>query len=155
MNWRLPQLTRSVADGLTHTFTIRDDAIFTDGAPITAQTFADSINRVIALDEEAYDLLDGIVTSVTVDENGALVFQLTRPIPYFLGLVSLPPFLPVKTSEFPANELNQFPTSLTGNGVYLLESWNPGNTITLKANPNYQYGSIAKNRYHYSASVHY
>ncbi len=131
-------------DGLTHTFTIHDDATFTDGTPITADTFAYSINRVINLDEEAFDLLDGLVTSVSVDENGALVFQLTRPIPYFLGLVSLPPFFAVKESDFPADALNQFPTNLTGNGVYLFDSWNPGETITLKANPNFQYGPIAK-----------
>ncbi|GIK66287.1 MAG: peptide ABC transporter substrate-binding protein [Chloroflexota bacterium] len=131
-------------DGLTHTFTIRDDATFTDGTPITADTFAYSINRVITLDEEAFDLLDGIVTSVSVDENGALVFQLTRPIPYFLGLVSLPPFFAVKESDFPANNLNQFPTTLTGNGVYLFDSWNPGDSITLKANPDFQYGPVAK-----------
>ncbi|MBI5931226.1 MAG: hypothetical protein HY862_18100 [Chloroflexi bacterium] len=131
-------------DGLTHTFTIRDDAVFTDGTPITADTFAYSINRVITLDEEANNLLDGVVTSVTVDENGALVFQLTRPVPYFLGLVALPPFFPVKASDFPANDLNQFPTTLTGNGVYLLDSWDPGDSITFKANPNFQYGPVAK-----------
>src|SRR5262245_49908705 len=37
------------ADGLTHTFAIRPDAAFDDGTPITAQTFADSINRVVKL----------------------------------------------------------------------------------------------------------
>ena len=37
------------ADGLEHTFTIRPEAAFNDGTPITAQTFVDSIERVIAL----------------------------------------------------------------------------------------------------------
>ena len=40
-------------DRLTYTFTLRDDAAFSDGTPITAQTFVDSINRVRDLSRDA------------------------------------------------------------------------------------------------------
>lgn len=131
-------------DGLTHSFTIKSDATFTDGTPITAETFAYSINRVINLDQQGADLLEDVVESVSVNEENALVITITRPIPYFLGLVSLPPFFAVKESEFPAGETNSFPEAITGNGVYLLESWNPGETVNLTANPDFQYGPVAK-----------
>src|SRR5258708_37740314 len=37
------------ADGLTHKFTIRPDAAFDDGTPISVRTFVDSINRTLQL----------------------------------------------------------------------------------------------------------
>src|SRR5205085_391757 len=36
-------------DGLTHKFTIRPDAAFDDGTPISVRTLVDSINRVLRL----------------------------------------------------------------------------------------------------------
>ncbi|MBN1963979.1 MAG: hypothetical protein JW910_05000, partial [Anaerolineae bacterium] len=40
-------------DRLTYTVTLREGAAFSDGTPITAQTFVDSINRVVALNRDA------------------------------------------------------------------------------------------------------
>lgn len=130
-------------DGLTYTFTLRTDLTFNDGTPITADTFVYSIMRVMNLERDASQLMRGIVQSVSVDANGALVFQLQRPVPYFLGLLALPPFFPVLESEFSADDVNVTVDSLTGNGVYLLEEWSPGDIARLRANPNYTLGEAA------------
>lgn len=131
-------------DGLTHTFTIRSDARFNDGTPITAQTFADSINRVIRLNNQGSLALRDIVTSVTAVDATTLVFTLAVPIPYFEALVSLPPFYPLHPQDSPAESIHTDFATLIGNGVYILDDWIPGNTIQLRANPNYAFGEPAK-----------
>lgn len=130
-------------DGLIHTFTIRTDTSFTDGIPITAETFADSINRIITLNRGAAELMTEI-ESVTAIAEDTLEFTLTRPIPYFEGLVSLPPFFAYHPDDFPSNDIARSVDSLIGNGVYLLDSWNPGDFINFRANPDYQFGELAK-----------
>ncbi len=132
------------ADGLTHTFTIKDDAAFNDGTPITAETFAYSVNRVITLDYNPNNMLEDIGLSVAVGEEGELIFTTTRPVPYFEALVALPMFFPVDANDFPASEVNSFVASINGNGVYLLDSWDVGTSVNLVANPNYAYGDLAK-----------
>lgn len=130
-------------DGLTHTFTVRTDTTFTDGTPITAETFADSINRIIRLDRNAAALMTEI-ESVTATAEDTLEFTLNRPNPYFEGLLSLPIFFAYHPDDFPSNDVNRSVESLIGNGVYSLDSWNPGDFISLRANPDYQLGDLAK-----------
>jgi peptide/nickel transport system substrate-binding protein len=131
-------------DGLTHTFTIRDDAAFADGSSITAQDFANSINRVLDLDYSGAVILEDIGLSVEVSEDDELVMTTNRPIPYFEGLVALPLFFAIPASDFPMDDVVQFPTSLTGNGVMTLANFDPGDEIELHANPEYAYGEPAK-----------
>ena len=79
-------------NGLIHTFTIREDAVFNDGTPITADIFERSINRVMTLNEDGAFIMNGVVESVSASDAQSLVFTLEVPIPYFDALVSLPPF---------------------------------------------------------------
>lgn len=128
-------------DGLTHTFTIRPDAAFNDGTPITAQTFADSIQRVLDINAAGADLLEDIGLTVAVDdEEDALLLTTARPIPYMEGLVALPPFFAVDVSDFPSGDVQRNPTSLNSNGPFILAEWDPGTHLHLQTNPDYAYG---------------
>jgi peptide/nickel transport system substrate-binding protein len=122
-------------DGLTHTFTIKSDAVFDDGTPITAQTFADSIMRVMALNLSGSGIITPTVDSVTVNSANALEIKLHQPLPYIDQLVALPPFAPVHPAIFTKDALNRTPEKLISNGVYKLESVDAGKSITLTANP--------------------
>lgn len=131
-------------DGLTHTFTLPETATFTDGTPITAETFAKSVNRVLMLDRSGADIMRNVVETVTAPSPTTLIFTLYEPIPYFKALVSLPPFFATHPDDFPADDINREPTRIIGNGFYMLDSWAVGNFVYLKANPNYQFGEPAK-----------
>lgn len=111
-------------DGLTHTFRIRPEAAFNDGTPITAQTFADSISRVLRLNGRAAAVITPYVRAAAVDETGALQLTLTKPLPFVWQLVALPPFFPVHPHSFPADRLNRQPgaDSVHSNGIYRLSS---------------------------------
>ncbi|MBN1202415.1 MAG: hypothetical protein JXJ20_11210 [Anaerolineae bacterium] len=130
-------------DRLTYTFTLRDDAVFTDGTPITAQTFVDSITRVRALKEDAEQAIEPYVAAVDATGSGELVFHLTRPVPYFLALLALPPYFPVHPILVAKTQPVPYPQALIGNGPFLLESFTARTEIVLTANPDYAYGPPA------------
>jgi ABC-type transport system substrate-binding protein len=136
----LASAVRVSEDRLTYTFTLRDDAAFSDGTPITAQTFVDSIGRVLALKRGAADAVEPYVASVVATTSGKLVFRLTRPVPYFLGLVSLPPYFPQYPDLAQSEQPQPFPAHLIGNGPYLLGEFRVRDQITLTVNPHYTFG---------------
>ena len=122
-------------DGLTHTFTIRPDAAFDDGTPITAQIFVSSIKRVLALNGRGGIAIRPYVKDVSVNAEGALVFTLINKVPYFDALVALTPYSPVNPANFPADSFNNAPDNLVSNGVYKVGKFDVGNSITLISNP--------------------
>ncbi len=122
-------------DGLTHTFTIRPDAAFDDGTPITAQTFADSINRVLTTSGHGAAVITPYVKSVSVNADKALVITVNQPIPFLEQLLALPPYFPVHPSIFKKDSLNPSPQQVIGNGIYKLEKLGVGTSITLTASP--------------------
>lgn len=127
-------------DGLTHTYTIRSDAAFDDGTPITAEIFADSINRVINLGRDGAEFVSRYVASVTASDAVTLVFTLHTPLPDFDALVGLPPFFPQHPDSYPEGDildLSALNLDLITNGAYRLESFEPGTSLTLSANTNY------------------
>lgn len=134
-------------DGLTHTFTLPDTATFTDGTPITAETFANSINRVLTLDRSGAGIMRNVVEQVIATSPTTLEFTLFEPVPYFKALVSLPPFFATHPDDFPTDDINREPTQLIGNGPFLLDSWAVGAYVNLSANPDYQFGEPARTAY--------
>jgi len=127
-------------DGLTYTFTLRDNLQFADGTPLTAQTVVDSIARVQKLNGQVAGLVTGYINSVTAPDAKTVVFKLQRPIGFFNALVATPPYYPVNPKIYTADALNKFPTTLDGVGPYRLTSYKPKEQGVLEANPKY-YGA--------------
>jgi peptide/nickel transport system substrate-binding protein len=123
----LAESHQASADNLTHTFRLRADAAFNDGTSITAQTFADSINRTLRLNGRAAAVIAPYVRSATVTETGALQLTLAQALPlsFVRQLVALPPFFPLHAQSFPADRLNQRPelSALRTNGIYRLSAY--------------------------------
>ncbi|PJF42721.1 MAG: hypothetical protein CUN50_03005 [Candidatus Thermofonsia Clade 1 bacterium] len=123
----LAESHQASADGLRHTFRLRADAAFNDGTPITAQTFADSINRVLRLNGRAAAFVAPYVRSAAVDDSGALQLRLVKALPssFVRQLVALPPFFPLHAQSFPTDRLNQRPelSALHTNGIYRLDAF--------------------------------
>ncbi|MBO9309420.1 MAG: hypothetical protein J7551_06515 [Chloroflexi bacterium] len=123
----LAESHQASADNLIHTFRLRADAAFNDGTPITAQTFADSINRALRLNGRAAALIAPYVRGAMVTEAGALQLTLAQALPlsFVRQLVALPPFFPLHAQSFPADRLNQRPelSTLRTNGIYRLSAY--------------------------------
>jgi len=137
LNYELALATShtSSADGLTHTFAIRPDAAFSDGTPITARTFADSINRVRTLKARGSIAVTPYIKSAAANSDGTLAITLTAPIPYIEQLLALPPYFPIHPSQLAANRLNAVSDKLVSNGVYKVGTFEAGKSLTLVADP--------------------
>ncbi|MBI5959106.1 MAG: hypothetical protein HY866_10250 [Chloroflexi bacterium] len=128
-------------DRLDYTFTLRPDAAFSDGTPISAQTFVDSITRVMDLNRDAAQVVKPYVDRVEATPAGELVFHLIQPVPYFLQLLALPPYFPQHPTLIAAEQQQPFAENgLIGNGPYLLDHFLVNREIGLIANPDYTLG---------------
>lgn len=137
--------------GKTYTFTLRSDARFQDGRPITAEDFKYSLER--SLDPRtrspvaatylgdivgATERLQGKATSVSgivVVDAHTLQITIDSPKSYFLSKLTYPTAFVVdrKNVESGPNWF-QHPN---GSGPFQLKSWQPNVQIVLVRNPNY------------------
>jgi ABC-type transport system substrate-binding protein/class 3 adenylate cyclase len=80
-------------DGLSYTARLRDDAVWSDGEPVTAGDFVFAWQRIREDDLPTAHLLVDIADAVAVDER-TLEIRLRSPRPYFPYLLALPPTFP-------------------------------------------------------------
>jgi len=149
------------ADGNVYTFTIRADAAWSNGAPVTAHDFVYAWRRILSpglASEYAYMLHSiknaqpfnagtltdfGEVGAKALDDR-TLEVTLENPTPYFLAMQVHNAWYPV---HGPAIErfgcMDERGTKWTrpgnhvGNGPFMLERWAPDEVITVVKNPHY------------------
>jgi peptide/nickel transport system substrate-binding protein len=133
-------------DGLTWTFTIRDDIKFHDGTPATAEDAAWAINAVID-NPDGWAALSGYVggfkEAVAVDDK-TLEIHLEHPIGNMEYRVSFLYVLPRKDFEqfkTPEDLQNFTNDKAVGTGAFKLTNWDKDKGILiLEANPDYHLG---------------
>lgn len=134
-------------DGKTYLFTLRKNAKFSDGSPITAQDIVFTVKKAQdpALKSPEYANWSGV--AVVADDQQTIRFTLTKAYAPFLGLTTLG-ILParlwqsVSATEFPFSTLETSPVgtgpfkvaSISRNASGLIES------VSLTENPNYVLG---------------
>jgi len=125
-------------DGLTYTFGLRDDALWSNGERVTADHFVNSYRRVTApTSTSAYAfLLDPVREYVAVDES-TLKIRLIERTPHLLALLSMPVASPIPAMEVDTDSFVN-PDKFVGNGAYLLTSREAGGAIRLRRNPYYR-----------------
>lgn len=132
-------------DGLTYTFTIREDAVWSDGTPITSDDMIFAIgaiqNEDIATSLESSVALVDVATKI---DDKTYEVSLTQPDCAALSQLGAIRFLPAHKfaadySDFEDNALNLNP-DISG-GPYILESWAPDEGQRYRANPDYWDGA--------------
>ncbi|RLL42800.1 peptide ABC transporter substrate-binding protein [Oceanobacillus piezotolerans] len=145
-------------DGLTWTFTLREDAKWSNGDPVTAHDFVYAWQRAVHPDtgsEYGPYMMGGVIKNATavntgevaVEELGVkaeddytLVVELENPTPYFESLTTFGTFLPLNQA-FVEEQGDKFATStdtLLFNGPYTLENWtSTASEWDLEKNENY------------------
>jgi len=124
-------------DGLSYTFTLRDNLVFADGTPVTAQTYVDSWERLNTLEGQVSGLMQLYIESVEALDDYTVVYHLKATFGFFPALSATAPLVPVSPNIFPADEILQFPEILDGIGPYRMVSYVPGEQMVLEANPYY------------------
>jgi peptide/nickel transport system substrate-binding protein len=127
-------------DGLTYTFTIRDDANWSDGTPISAndvkftfdaiarpevetirKSFIESISAINVIDEKTFEV---VLTDANCNIWGDLS-TLIMPAHKFAA----------DFSDFTSSEFNNAP-DISG-GPYIVDEWAPDEFVRYTANPTY------------------
>lgn len=117
-------------DGLTWTFDIRDDVKFTDGEPLTAHDVAFTING-IRNNKAAQADLSMVKTAKAVSDTRC-VLRLNKPFNAMLYTLAVVGIVP--EHAYDEKTYGEHPI---GSGRYMLEQWNRGQQVILKANPDY------------------
>ncbi|MCD7745785.1 MAG: peptide ABC transporter substrate-binding protein [Lachnospiraceae bacterium] len=142
-------------DGLTYTFTLRDDIYWSDGVEVTAADFEYSWKRIVDPDnaEDYGYILDGVVLNASAIQAGemepdtlgieavddkTLVITLEAECPYFLGLCAFAALMPIREDiiEEYGTEWTD-PGNMVSNGAYVLSAWEHDSQIEMVKNENY------------------
>ena len=124
-------------DGLSYTFTLRDNLKFADGTEVTAQNYVDSWDRINTLEGQVSGLVQLYVESVEAVDDLTVVYNLKDTFGFFPALAATAPFVVTNPAEFLADEIVSFPDVLDGIGAYRMVSHTPGEQMVLEANPFY------------------
>ncbi|MBR1634375.1 MAG: peptide ABC transporter substrate-binding protein [Lachnospiraceae bacterium] len=138
-------------DGLTWTFTIRDDANWSNGEPVTANDFVFAWQRAVdpnVASEYSYMMSDigQIVNAadiiagdkdkselgVTAVDDKTLEVQLNAPVSYFLSLMYFPTFYPINQAFFEScdggDTFATSPETVLSNGAFVMDAYEPAAT---------------------------
>lgn len=144
-------------DELTYTFTLRDNAKWSNGDAVTANDFVFSWRRLVDSDtaseysfiasvaglKNADKILAGELTpdqlGVSATDDQTLVVELERPVPYFISLMSFSTFLPLNEAFVTAkgDQYGLTPSDLLANGPFKMVKWNKGYNFVLEKNKQY------------------
>ncbi|WP_407389504.1 ABC transporter substrate-binding protein [Carnobacterium jeotgali] len=144
-------------DGLTYTFKIKEDAVWSNGEPVTANDFVYAWARLAtpATASEYSYMIDGVVKNASAiltgdmepSEIGAkaiddktLEVQLEKAVPYFKDLLTLPMFLP-QNEAFITEQGDKYATNsdtVLYNGPFVLDEWD-GTGLSWVLNKNEDY----------------
>ncbi|MCZ7538608.1 MAG: ABC transporter substrate-binding protein [Anaerolineae bacterium] len=131
-------------DGLSWTFTLRQDVTFHDGTPFNAQAVAANLDRITnpeLASGKALALL-GPYTGYTIVDDTTITLHLSEPYAplldglsqVYLGIAS-----PTALRQY---SKNTYQWHQVGTGPYRLEEVVPGERIVLRRNPDYAWGPV-------------
>ena len=153
-------------DGLEYTFRLRDDARWSNGAPVTAQDFVRGMRRTLEPDtastygfllypiRNAEAVAEGRLPAselgVSAPDDATLIVELHAPAPYLPSILTMPIAFPYfDDGGDPAGRFVD-PDRFIGNGPFRFAEWQPGSRVRLRKNPLFRdANSVAIDEVHY------
>ncbi|WP_296419787.1 peptide ABC transporter substrate-binding protein [Pseudooctadecabacter sp.] len=143
-------------DGMTYTFTLRENAVWSNGDPVVAGDFVYGLQR--AADPETaspyswYVEVMGVLNAAAVvagempveelgisaPDDRTVVYQIDAPRPYFPQMTTFPTTFPANRAAVEAGgEDYTSPENFVSNGAYVLSEYVPGEKLTRVRNEMY------------------
>ncbi|MFT3983451.1 MAG: peptide ABC transporter substrate-binding protein [Lachnospiraceae bacterium] len=125
-------------DGLTYTFTLRDDITWSDGTAVTAEDFVYGWQY---LNESAgsYSTLLSMVSDAQATDEKTLVVTLAYPCSYLPSVLAFPSAYPVRKDIVEANgeAYATDPDKAVYNGAYIMTEWTHQQSVVMEAREDY------------------
>jgi peptide/nickel transport system substrate-binding protein len=134
-------------DGLTWTFKLRDDVVFSDGTKLTADDVKYSMERMLAIGEGYAFLFKDVIESVTAVDATTVEFKLAKVFGPFVNALTV--FRIVNKTALEANTVDgmygenkdygttYLTSNAAGSGPYVVSEFKVHESVTLEKNPNY------------------
>lgn len=143
-------------DGLTYTFTLRDNAVWSNGDPVLAGDFVYGLRRAAdpeTASEYAWYLEvmgvenAGAVTAgempldalgISAPDDHTVVYKIDAPRPYFPAMTTFPTTFPQHRATIEEHGSNWTkPENMVSNGAYVLSEYVPAEKLVRVRNENY------------------
>lgn len=154
------ELVKSIADdysvsddGLTYSFTLRDDVYFSDGTQLTSKDVEATFTRMFTLPDSvqtdfttcikgAQDILDGKTDKLEgVQAKDDLHFDIVLEEPFsgFLSILATPTCCIMSADNLASagDDFGMVPEKTIGSGPYMVTDWQAGSSLTMERNPHY------------------
>ncbi|QMU97685.1 peptide ABC transporter substrate-binding protein [Microbacterium esteraromaticum] len=127
-------------EGTTWTYHIRDAAKWSDGEPVVADDVVWTYEAI--MNDKALQVANGEsvgnIKQVTAEDEKTVVFETNSPTPLHPGILPIVPKHIWEDIENPAEYQNT--EDVVGSGPFIIDDFNQGTSITLKANEHYWKG---------------
>ncbi|MCB9451825.1 MAG: hypothetical protein H6672_10320 [Anaerolineaceae bacterium] len=129
-------------DGLTYTFSLRQDVKFHDGTPFNAQAVAVNLDRITNPDTASqyavfllgpyagYEIVDNYTIRIILSEPYSPLLDSLSQV--YLGIAS-----PAALAEY---SLNRYQFHQVGTGPFIFVELVPGDRLVIRRNPDYAWG---------------
>jgi peptide/nickel transport system substrate-binding protein len=126
-------------DGLTWTFTLRQDAMWDDGVPLTASDVAFTYNYIIQNEMENFTAYTKLIEEATVIDDYTVEFTCSKPKPDMTRhwVPILPEHIWSKIDPEDAAQANQNKPPYVGSGPFKCVEWKKNSFIKLVKNPTW------------------
>jgi len=143
-NQIVPDLAKSWTvskDGLTYSFTLRQDVTFQDGTALDAAAYVATFKRLLDPATKAAVQAGrlGAVSAVTATGKYAFTITLKSPYAFLLYNLSDSNFMPISPTALKAEGAG-FGRKPVSTGPWQVQNWTTGNQIVLVKNPHYTWG---------------
>jgi len=145
---------RSTADGKTYLYTLRQDAQWSDGTPVTAHDVVWAIQRNLNPNTDSLSVsmlfvlknaqaiyqqnLSMSSLGVQALDDHTLEFNLEKSVAYFPALTSFAVYNPLPKQAINSHQHNWTkPEHIQTNAAYQLKTWQAGKQLVLAKNPRY------------------
>ena len=126
-------------DGLTWTFTLRQNAKWNDGEPLTASDVAFTYNYIIKNEMDTLISYTNLIEKATAVDDYTVEFTCSKPKPDMIRhwVPILPEHIWSKISPTAATKSFQNPPPIVGSGPFICKEWDKSSYVKMVANPTW------------------
>ena len=126
-------------DGLTWTFTLRDDITWSDGQPVTAQDFIFGFDNLVEQADDYSSILTNVASGWEAPDDATIVITLANPCGFLPSVLAFPSTYPARKDyvEQYGDAYAADPENAVYNGAFVMTEWEHQSEMVMTAREDY------------------